>query len=168
MEQASDAIRNLVSRYSDAVWRLDADAYGACWADEGVWAFMGQAIKGRDAIVPFWIEFMKNFRKAWQMVNNPVLLVEGDRARQRLYVEETVFTHDGANVISKGIYHDDLVIERGEWKFARRHFDLVYYGPADMSGRLFDTADYGLSPTDPDPSRPATPSMQEFLAALGG
>lgn len=168
MDQASDAIRNLIGRYSDAVWRLDAKAYGDCWADDGVWAFMGQTVAGRDAIVPFWLEFMKNFRKAWQMIHNPVLLVDGDSAICRMYVEETVVPQEGGPVISKGIYHDDFVVERGEWKFARRHFDLVYYGPADMSGSLFDTINYGPAPHDPDRSRLATPSMEAFLAAMGG
>ena len=168
MQQAGDAIRNLVGRYSDAVWRLDARAYGDCWADDGIWAFMGQSIRGRDAILTFWQDFMQNFRKSWQVISNPVLLVEGDRACARHYVDETVFLHDGTAMLSKGIYHDDMVIERGEWTFARRHFDLVYYGPSDMSGHMFETADYGPTPRDPDPTRPATPPMEEFLAALAG
>ena len=68
---------------------------------------------------------------------------------------------DGTVHLSRGIYHDTYVLEEGRWAFGKRHFDLTYLGPPDMSGRFFPTIPYGPAPMDPDASRPATPSFAE-------
>jgi hypothetical protein len=70
-------IRTLIARYSDAVFRHDAHAFGLCFAAAGEWHAFGQIIRGRDAIVRFWVEVMQQFPVAWQTVNTIVLEIDG-------------------------------------------------------------------------------------------
>lgn len=154
-------IRQLLARSSDCVWRKDLDQYGLCWSTNGEWRILGSVARGREAIKIAWWRFMDPLRSAWQTSHNVVLEIEDQHARGRLFVEETLVLADGTVSLSRGIYHDSYVIDEGRWMFGTRHFDLIYMGPPDLTGRFFSTVPYGPAPMDPDPSRPATPSLQE-------
>ena len=56
------AIRNLIETYADAVFRRDAEAWGATWAQDATWHLMGNTVAGRPAIVGAWSEAMKGFK----------------------------------------------------------------------------------------------------------
>ena len=55
------AIRALIDSYSDAVFRRDAQAWGATWAEDAVWNLAGTEVRGRDAIVGLWTQAMSGF-----------------------------------------------------------------------------------------------------------
>lgn len=157
-----EEIRRLIAAYSDAVWRLDRPAFSDCWAEDGVWKLVGLETRGREQIVAAWVEFMKNFDRAWQTCQTIYLDIGEERGTGRIYVNETVTPRGAATQTTLGIYHDEYVKEGGRWVFARRHFDIVYAGPPDFSGRFFDPVPYGSSTVDPDPSRPAYPPFSEL------
>lgn len=160
-EQES-GVRQLLARSSDCVWRKDLDGYGACWSRNGEWRIMGGVYSGRDTIKAAWWGFMDPLRGAWQVAENVILEADGETVHGRIYLRETLVMPDNATMsLTMGIYHDTYVVEDGVWVFARRHFDLLALGTPDTSTRFFATADYGTAPRDPDPSRPATPSVQE-------
>jgi len=156
------AIRHLLARSSDCVWRKSIHEYGACWATDGEWRILGQVAHGRDEVKALWWQFMDNLQTAWQVAQTIILEI-GDEppAYGRIYLEETLRLRDGTVNLARGIYHDAYRIEAGHWLFSKRHFDLIYMGPTDMAGRFFSTINYGPAPRDPDPSRPATPTMAE-------
>jgi len=161
--RAESEIRQLLARSSDCVWRKDLEQYGLCWSTNGEWRILGSVARGREAIRTAWWRLMDPLRSAWQISHNVVLEIEEQHARGRLFVEETLVLADGTVNLSRGIYHDTYVIEDGRWRFGTRHFDLIYMGPPDLTGRFFATVPYGPAPRDPDPSRPATPSFQEVF-----
>jgi hypothetical protein len=160
-ETAIFQIQQLISRSSDCVWRKDIENYGLCWSRTGEWRIMGTVSHGREAIKAAWWGFMDALETAWQVSNNIVLEIAGETANSRIFLDETLRLRDGKVHLSRGIYHDTYVIEDGRWVFGKRHFDLIYLGPPDMTGRFFPTIEYGLAPTDPDPARPATPTIAE-------
>ena len=155
------AIRRLIAAYSDAVWRRDRDAYAATWAEDGEWKLLGFATTGREKIADFLMEFTSNFERSWQMCHTLLLDIGETRGTGRIYVNELVTPVGQPTQTSLGIYHDEYVKANGEWLFFRRHFDLVYMGPWDFSGRFFPTVPYGKGTVDPDPSRPGTPHFSE-------
>ena len=57
------AIQELIATYNDAVIRMDPDAWGSTWAEDGVWSLPGIAdgIAGREAIVETWKMAMSQF-----------------------------------------------------------------------------------------------------------
>ncbi len=79
---AESEIRQLIARYSDAVFRLDAEAYRKCWAKDGAWHAFGHSIHGAGAITDFWETMMKTqIPMAWQVVNTLILEIDGSTAR---------------------------------------------------------------------------------------
>lgn len=156
-------IRRLLAHAGDCVWRKDLEGYGQCWASDGEWKLLGMTAHGREAIKASWWQQMTPFDHVWHVAQNVNLAADGDEVVARLYLEETLQITGGGVAAVRGIYHDRYKREEGRWVFARRHFDLIYSGPADMSGRFFRTIDYGPGPADPDPARPATPDAAELL-----
>lgn len=154
------AIRHLLAQSSDCVWRKSIHEYGACWATDGEWRILGQVVRGRDEVKALWWQFME-LQTAWQVAHTIILEIGDEQAYGRVYLDETLGLPDGTVNLARGIYHDTYRIEAGHWVFSKRHFDLIYTGPTDMTGRFFSTMNYGPAPRDPDPSRPATPSMAE-------
>jgi len=54
-----------------------------------------------------------------------VITIEGDRARSRSYVLETLFNTDGAMRKQLGQYDDELARDGATWRFARRSYKVL-------------------------------------------
>lgn len=128
------AIRNLVARYSDAVNRRDAEAWGNCWTEDAVWKIMGMAPEGRETIVGLWSQFMGGFPFVVQMPSECLITLNGDEATVRAYLTETGKGPDGSGMLTLGVYHDRVRREADAWRFTERSFHAMYSGPMDMSG----------------------------------
>lgn len=123
------AIRELLDTYADAVTRVDAAAWGACWAEDGEWSLPDYpeigTTHGRDAIVAMWVEAMKAYPgimfEAWP----GSIEVDGDFAAVRSYTSE-VYDQDGATKRDRGAYEDRCVRRGGQWVFASRSFRNIH------------------------------------------
>jgi SnoaL-like domain len=164
LEIESD-LRDLIARSSDCVWRHDAENYALCWATDGEWHMMGEVTRGREAIVTRWSQSMSPYERVWQESHNIVFGFDGNQPAARLYLQEHLIQKDGAAIILKGVYHDVYTFETGAWRFARRHIDIGYIGPSDLSGHWFPMTDHGPGARHGDPSCPATPTAQEVRDA---
>ncbi len=131
------AIRDLVNRYSDAVVRRDAKAWGDTWADDGEWQILGNSIRGRDEIVERWLKFMSGLPFVVQQASGGIIDFEerdaAGAATGRWYVNEYGFTGKGAGMLTLGVYHDGYTRTNDRWRFSRRRFDVLYMGPPDLS-----------------------------------
>lgn len=123
------AIRELLDAYADAVTMRDAEAWGACWAEDAVWSLpdypeIGET-KGRKAIVAMWVEAMKAYPgimfEAWP----GSIAVSGDRAEVRSWTSE-VYDQNGAVKRDRGRYDDVCVKIAGRWLFERRVFRNIH------------------------------------------
>ena len=131
------AIRDLVSRYCDAVIRSDANDWGNTWAEDASWEVMGNVAKGREQIVATWKSLMSMFTFVAQFPHHGVLQIEGDRGKGRWMVTEHGRTEKGDNsTLTMGMYADEYVRVDGRWYFASRKFNLMHAGPPDLSGPL--------------------------------
>jgi ketosteroid isomerase-like protein len=123
------AIRELIETYADAVTRRDADAWGATWADDGVWSMPDYpefpTQHGRANIVALWVEAMKQYPgimfEAWP----GSIEVEGDVARVRSYTSE-IYDQDGITMRDRGVYEDTCVRDAGGWRFSSRTFRNIH------------------------------------------
>lgn len=125
------AIRELLDTYSDAVVRHDAEAWGATWAEDGVWSLpdypeMGE-VKGRDAIVATWKAAMEHYPEIIFVANPGSIVIEGDRATMRSYTSE-VYEQAGATKRDRGVYDDVCVKREGKWLFLSRTFKNIHRG----------------------------------------
>ncbi len=127
-------IRTLVARYADAVVRRDAVDWGETWAEDAVWRIMGMETRGREAIVALWQRLMGGYPQVVQIPNSAILAIDGARATGRWYISEFGKLANGTAMLTLGLYSDEYTRAEGAWRFASRRFDVLYGGPADLSG----------------------------------
>lgn len=154
-ELAADlGVRQLQSRYIDAVWRRDWDAFGDCFTADALWRIAGRVVEGRPACVAFLREFMPLFDRVRMTMQSPVLEVGDGWANGRTDVLEHNILADRTRHITIGVYYDRFVEQGDRWRFASHFYQLYYIGPPDMSGDFHDVVDFGPPPAMPGPDEP--------------
>lgn len=119
------AIRALIDRYSDAVFRRDAADWGDCWAEDARWTLMGTEVAGRAAIVGLWSQAMAGFKFVAFFAQPGVIAVIGDSATGRVWTHEVLEAADGTVSRPIGRYDDDYVRTAGGWRFAARRYEML-------------------------------------------
>ena len=123
------ALQERINRYTDAILRNDAESFGACWTEKANWHLMGQHLKGRPEIVGFYQSLTEAALHVRHLSHSPILRIEGDTAKGRWQVTETVCTKDGNGSIILGVYDDAYANEGDTWLFTERKLDIIYQGP---------------------------------------
>ena len=120
------ALRQLVSRYCDAVVRRDADDFAALWAPDGVWN-PGKPVAGRDAVKAAFERVVRGF--TWLVQSAPNAVFEVDEAAGagtgRVTITEQYKRTKGVNGALVGVYHDRYVRQGGNWLFAERRLEVI-------------------------------------------
>jgi uncharacterized protein (TIGR02246 family) len=121
------AIQELIARYNDAVMRMDAASWSSTWAEDGVWSLpgVGDGIIGRERIVETWKMAMSQFEFVGFFASPGPLHVDGDTARGTLYQQEILYLKEGGERRVIGRYTDDFVKVDGQWKFAKRVYEVL-------------------------------------------
>lgn len=118
-------IRELIGDYSDATFRQDAEAWLACWTEDGVRAQAGaREHHGKAALRAMWDAVWAMLDKLAFFTEIGVIEVQGDQAITRCYCREILFLKDGGVRKVVGVYDDQLVRQNGKWLFARREYQL--------------------------------------------
>jgi hypothetical protein len=147
---AECAIRQLHARYADAVWRLDYEAFGDCFAEDCEWRIGGVVLRGRREIVDYNRElFSTKFRRLFITLRTPLLDVQDGKASGRTYFSAQNVMADGSGFAPLGVYYEHFVDQGDRWRFAWRLFQTLYTGPADMSGTFHDQPEFGPPPGMP-------------------
>jgi len=152
------AIRQLHARYADAVWRKDTAAFVDCFTEDAVWRIAGVELAGRAAIGEGFDRFMAILHRTLMTFRTPIVTL-GElpgTASARTYVTEQNKYHDGTAVSTIGIYYERFVDEGDRWRFAWRHWQMYYYGPADLSEKIYDAPEFGRPPGMPGPADGST------------
>ena len=124
------ANQELVMAYADAVTNRDADAWGALWAEDGVWILPTSAatakVVGRGSIVAAWTSAMKNFPNLAAVASLGAVDIRGDFATGRAYPRELVINADGTTRHDTGRYDDEYVKRDGRWLFKSRTYTRLH------------------------------------------
>jgi ketosteroid isomerase-like protein len=163
---AESQIRQLHSRYVDAIWRWDADSYGDCWAHDAEWKMLGNHLRGREEIVSSFRNWSTLLERVIQFYHTPIIEIRNGVVTGRTYITEHNRFKDGTTADTVGIYYERYVDDGDRWRFTWRHWNLYCIGAPDMSGTLFDIPDYGPPPNMPCQSDQAMPSYELFENAL--
>ena len=128
------ALRNLMGRYADAVNRVDADAWIATWAEDGIWNLLGNPVSGRDNILALWKQMMSSFEFALMLPSTCLFEVDGETASGHWYLHEYTRDPEGnaSTVLSR--YRDTYVKQDGQWLYKSRDYGFIYNGASDLSG----------------------------------
>jgi uncharacterized protein (TIGR02246 family) len=118
-----EEIRQLFVDYGRHLDAGDVEAYADLFADDGevLLGPIGRA-KGRPAIVELMTRIRGGARTpSFHLVTNPMIRLDGDRATAEVLWTVIRPDADGRlEVAMFGRHHDELVRERGRWRFARR------------------------------------------------
>lgn len=143
-------MRQLHAAYTDAVWRKDLAAFGDCYAADAEWRISGMVLTGREQIVAGFAAILSSCNRVLMTFRTPqVHLDASGGVTSRVYVTEQCSWTDKAPTMNIGRYHDRFVVEDGAWRFSWRLFELLYTGPADLTGEFQDHPDYGGWPGMP-------------------
>lgn len=151
---ADAGIRQLHARYTDAVWRKDAEAFADCFAEQGEWKIAALHLRGRAEIASTIARLLSGCERVLMSLGIPLLEVGAGTATGRIPCLEFAKLKDGTSAMTIGIYYDRYLEETGTWRFRWRHFGLHYRGPADLSAPLIHSPDYGPFPGMPRPDEP--------------
>lgn len=129
------ALRDLMATYVDAANRRDGAAWAATWTEDGVWSIMGMDITGRDNIYALWQQVLEGFEFALLIPSSCQFEIDGDTATGHWYLQEHTRTTAGdvSSMISR--YLDQYRRVDGQWLYQRRTYNVLYSGPADLSGQ---------------------------------
>ncbi len=147
--EAEAGIRQLHSRYTDAAFRKDLDAFGDCFTEDCEWRISGRLMRGRADIVEKFKPVVKAFRQLLVTISPPTLDVGDGTATGRSYLTEKNTLADGSALVAIGIYYERFVDCGDRWRFAWRLCQVHYAGPPDMSGEFVEHPDYGPPPAMP-------------------
>lgn len=156
---AEAGIRQLHARYTDAVWRQDAEAFANCFTPDGEWRISGMVLKGRPQIAETIARILGNMHRVLFTYRTASLDVGDGIATARAYIDERCAWKNGDTNIAIGRYYERLVEQDGEWFFNWRLFELHYRGAPDMTGTFFDHPDLG-----PPPAMPPLDATTEDMA----
>jgi uncharacterized protein (TIGR02246 family) len=118
-------IRELFGAYSDATFQRDMDAWLACYAEDGVWVMMGRDIAGKPALRAQWEKLWSTIDRMAFFSEIGAIKVDGNRAETRCYCREIMHYKNGTTLKVVGMYEDELIRIDGDWRFARRNYQLL-------------------------------------------
>lgn len=153
-------VRQLHARYSDAVWRKDAQAFADCFAPDGEWRISGMVMRGREEIGANIERILSRMHRVLFTFRTPVLDLSGGEVTGRVMVDEKVCWADGKTNIALGCYYERFVEIDGRWYFTWRLFEPHYRGPPDLTGTWFEQSDWGPPPALPPRDTPTQDMAQ--------
>lgn len=159
-------IRQLQARYADALWRKDPESFAALFTKEGEWKVSGMHLKSRDEIHDTFARFMVHIDRVLMTFRTPIVEIVGGVITARTYVTEQNKFADGQTASTLGIYYERFAEEDGRLRFAYRHWNMHYIGPADLSLDFYDVKEFGPPPGFPAPDDPTT-VRKDFLFTTG-
>ena len=130
------AIRELATRYAEAVIDYDEKAWGALWTEDGRWEVMGRVSEGREATVALWKELMATLEGVIQIPHSGRVELNGDTATGRWTISEHGRMQGGQPMLLMAAYYDRYRREPDGWRISERRLQPLYAGPPDLTGDL--------------------------------
>jgi uncharacterized protein (TIGR02246 family) len=116
-------IHQLFVDYGSYLDRGDVDAYAALFADDGE-LLLGPVARarGRDEIKATMAKVLAGSKgNSFHVISSPQVVLDGDRATSEVMWTVVSRGEDGQPYVSAiGRHVDELVRERGRWRFAKR------------------------------------------------
>ncbi len=121
------AIRELIESFSAAVIRIDAEAFAATFAEEGIWILpsVPDGTRSRAKICEVFKEKL-SYVEHIHMIGFPAdMQLDGDRGQGKVFCKEQIYTKTGDEKVLIGCFHDEYVRENGEWCFQSRNYEVI-------------------------------------------
>lgn len=123
-------VAEVLVRYASGIDQRDWDRFRTCFTDEVVADYQDIAVwHGVDEITAFMEAAHAGMGHTMHRITNIDVVVDGDRATARSYVDAVLLDLDGTSGFNPvGFYDDELVRTADGWRIARRRFTMVRAG----------------------------------------
>ena len=129
-----EEIKRLKARYcSYCDDNYDADSLASLFTEDAIWdgGIRGTA-EGKDEIRNFFIRASQRLPFAVHMVMNPIIEVDGDRAKGTWYLfQACTYAEEDQAVWGSARYDEEYVRLEGEWKFRSLKLTSFFWTPFD-------------------------------------
>jgi len=129
-----EEIKRLKARYcSYCDDNYDADSIASLFTEDAIWdgGIRGTA-EGRNEIRNFFIRASERLPFAVHMVMNPIIEVDGDRAKGIWYLFQACTYAEGDQAVwGSARYDEEYVRLEGEWKFRSLKLTSFFWTPFD-------------------------------------
>jgi ketosteroid isomerase-like protein len=129
-------IEALRGEFTDAAMMRDGDRLASLFTDDGVLRMPNipaefhsreEIRAGRERLVARWDFFV-------QTTHPGTIVLDGDTATGRAYIQEIVRTLDGLQGLNFAIYHDRYQRTGDGWKFTERVYEVRYLDTSPLAG----------------------------------
>jgi ketosteroid isomerase-like protein len=129
-------IEALRGEFTDAAMMRDGDRLASLFTDNGVLRMPNipaefhsreEIRAGRERLVARWDFFV-------QTTHPGTIVLDGDTATGRAYIQEIVRTLDGLQGLNFAIYHDRYQRTGDGWKFTERVYEVRYLDTSPLAG----------------------------------
>lgn len=130
--EAIKRLKRMYCSYCDD--NYDADALANLFVEDAVWdgGTLRPRIEGRSAIREFFVAAKHRLPFAIHMVLNPIIEVEGDRAKGTWYLfQPCTFADEDRAVWGSARYDEEYVRQDGQWKFKNLALTSFFWTPFD-------------------------------------
>jgi uncharacterized protein (TIGR02246 family) len=122
-----NAILQLLYKYAMSVDARDVEAYATCFTPDVV--VSGPGFEMRENVAKATIDMLTSmFEATMHNVHNYSYKIEGERATGVTYCVASHIQNKGGQRSKMDMYiryHDELVKQAGEWRFAKRRLDVM-------------------------------------------
>ena len=129
-----EELKKLKARYcSYCDDNYDADSLASLFTEDAIWdgGIRGMA-EGRDEIRNFFMRASQRLPFAVHMVMNPIIEVDGDRAKGTWYLFQACTYAEGDQAVwGSARYDEEYVRLEGEWKFRNLKLTSFFWTPFD-------------------------------------
>ena len=138
---AVQEISDLIGRYCMLFDDEDWAALDDLWTDDAAFVVEDQAFEGRTVLMDFLSHCLPPGYRTKHMISRPVVELDDHGTTARARTDVVWIAANFENTIL-GRYEDELVLDGGRWKFARRVEHPVQYipGPPPMSDTANDVS----------------------------
>lgn len=139
------AIQELANKFADAANRKDGAMFQTLWAEEEAEWIIGPPIdkhfKGKENMGATLQQMLGLWDFFVQMLNGSVVILDGNRAYARHYVQEMANSKEGSGNNNLSMYEDELIKEEGLWYFKKRTYHTIFQDHNRIPGEVLAVPD---------------------------
>ena len=122
------AVGDVIIKYATSVDARDMQRYASCFVEDiVVTGFSGGEMHGLGPYVEWVVQALERFSHTQHLIGNQEIVVTGDSAHMRSYVQAThvLADDDTVLVILWAVYDDHLVRTPEGWKITKHHLERL-------------------------------------------
>ncbi len=138
-------IYELAYKFADAANRKDGKMFQSLWADEGAEWIIGKPInkefKGKENMGGYVTQMLGLWEFFVQMVTGGVVILKGNEAYARFYVQEIANGKNETGNHNLSMYEDELIKNDGLWYFKKRTYHTIFQSTERQKGEVIQVPD---------------------------